>query len=213
MLLRIWETLTLSGGQIVGMHDSTLESHAPLRPSQIADLRLAASKMTGATRRAFQAEMALKYCGGNPLLAETIFGWGRHTVEVGLAESRTGFTCLGAQAAFSGRQPWEEVQPEAAEALGRLAEAHAQQDPTFRTTLAYTRLTAQAALAALQAQGYSADQLPSPSTMAAVLNRLGFRLRKVVKAKPQKKIAETDAIFANMEKKITRRSPRPMSNG
>lgn len=213
MLLRIWETLTLSGGQMVSMHDSTLESHASLRPSQIADLRLAASKMTGATRRAFQAEMALKYCGGNPLLAETLFGWGRHTVAVGLAERRTGIKCLGAQAAFSGRKPWEDTQPEAADALQRLADAHAQQDPTFRTTLAYTRLTAQAALAALQAQGYRADQLPSPSTMAAVLNRLGFRLRKVVKAKPQKKIAETDAIFANIEKKITRRSQRPMSRG
>jgi Rhodopirellula transposase DDE domain len=212
MLLRIWETRTLSGGHIVGMQDSTLESHESLRPSQIVDLRLAASKMTGATRRAFQAEMALKYCGGNPLLAETIFGWGRHTVEVGLAERRTGITCLGAQAAFSGRKPWEDTQPEAAEALGRLAEAHAQQDPTFRTTLAYTRLTAQAALAALRAQGDSEDQLPSPSTMAAVLNRLGFRLRKVVKAKPQKKIAETDAIFAKIEKKITKRSQRTTSN-
>ena len=212
MLLRIWETLTRSGGHIVGMHDSTLESQESLRPSQIVDLRLAASKMTGATRRAFQAEMALKYCGGNPLLAETLFGWGRHTVEMGLAERRTGIMCLGAQSAFSGRKPWEDTQPEAAEALGRLAEAHAQQDPTFRTTLAYTRLTAQAALEALRAQGYSEDQLPSPSTMAAVLNRTGFRLRKVVKAKPQKKIAETDAIFDNIEKKITRRSPRITSN-
>lgn len=212
MLLRIWETLTLSGGHIVGMQDSTLESHESLRPSQIVDLRLAASKMTGATRRAFQAEMALKYCGGTPLLAETIFGWGRHTVEVGLAERRTGIMCLGAQSAFSGRKPWEDTQPKAAEALWRLAEAHAQQDPTFRTTLAYTRLTAKAALEALRAQEYSEDQLPSPSTMAAVLNRMGFRLRKVVKAKPQKKIAETDAIFDNIEKKITKRSPRTTSN-
>jgi Rhodopirellula transposase DDE domain len=202
----------LSEGHIVGMHDSTLESPKPLRPSQIADLRLAAAKMTGATRRAFQAEMAVKYCGGNPLLAETIFGWGRHTVAVGLAERRTGFTCLGAQAAFSGRKPWEETQPEAAAALWRLAEAHAQQDPTFRTTLAYTRLTAKAALAALRAQGYREAQLPSLSTMAAVLNRLGFRLRKVVKAKPPKKIAETDAMVANIEKKITKRSPRITSN-
>jgi len=194
------------------MHDSMLESHEPLRPSQIADLRLAASKMTGATRRAFQAEMALKYCGGNPLLAETIFGWGRHTVAVGLAERRTGIRCLGAQSACSGRKPWDDTQPEAAQALWRLAEAHAQQDPTFRTTLAYTRLTAKAALEAMRAQGYSEDQLPSPSTMAAVLNRMGFRLRKVVKAKPQKKIAETDAIFANIEKKITKRSQRTTSN-
>ena len=212
MLLRIWETLTLSGGHIVGMQDSPLESHESLRPSQIVDLRLAASKMTGATRRAFQAEMALKYCGGNPLLAETIFGWGRHTVEVGLAERRTGIMCLGAQSACSGRKPWEDTQPEAAEALWRLADAHAQPDPTFRTTLAYTRLTAKAALEALRAQEYSEDQLPSPSTMAAVLNRMGFRLRKVVKAKPQKKIAETDAIFDNIEKKITKRSQRTTSN-
>jgi hypothetical protein len=36
--------------------------------------------------------------------------------------------------------------------------------------------------------------------MAEALNRLGFRLRKVVKAQPQKKIAETDAIFANTER-------------
>src|SRR5262252_539793 len=211
MLLGREEARTLSGGHIVGMQDSTLASYQSLRPSQIADLRLAAAKMTGATRRAFQAEMALKYCGGNPLLAETIFGWGRHTVEVGLAERRTGIVCLGAQVAFSGRKRWEDTQPEAAAALSRLAAAHAQQDPTFRTTLAYTRLTAQAALEALRAQGYETAQLPAPSTMAAVLNRMGFRLRKVIKAKPQKKIAETDAIFENIEKK-TKRRPRITSN-
>jgi hypothetical protein len=202
----------LSGSPIVGRHDSTLESHEPFRPSQIADLLLAASKRIGATKRAFQAEMALKYCGGNPLLAETIFGWGRHTVEVGLAERRTGILCLGAQSVFSGRKPWEDTQPVAAEALRRLAAGHAQQNPTFRTTLAYTRLTAKAALAALRTQGYSVNQLTSPSTMAMVLNRMGFRLRKVVKAKPQKKSAETDAIFANIEKKITQQSQWPTSN-
>jgi hypothetical protein len=48
--------------------------------------------------------------------------------------------------------------------------------------------------------------------MAAVLNRLGFWLRKVVKAKPHKKIAETDAICANIEKKTPQRSQRTTSN-
>ena len=196
----------------MGMQDSTLESPQSLRPSQIADLRLAASKMTGPTRRAFQAEMALKYCGGNPLLAETIFGWGRHTVAVGLAERRTGIMCLGAQSAFSGRKRWEDTNPEAADALSRLAEAQAQQDPTFRTTLAYTRLTAQAALEALRAHGYGTDQLPSPSTMAEGLNRRGFRLRTVVQATPQKKIDETDAIVDHMEKKPSKRQQRSRSN-
>ena len=140
------------------MHDTLLECCQPIRPSQIADLRLAASKMTGPQRRAFEAEMTVKYCGGNPLLAETIFGWGRRTIAVGLAERRTGILCLGAPSAFSGRKRWEEQYPEAADALRRLAEAHAQQDPTFRTTLASTRLTAHAALKALRAQGYSGEQ-------------------------------------------------------
>src|SRR5947209_13827130 len=134
------------------MQDSTLECRLSLSPSQIADLRLAASQMSGPTRRAFEAEMAVKYCGGNPLLAETVFGWGRRTVALGLAERRTGIICLGAQSAFSGRKRWEDQHPEVAEGLHQLAEAHAQQDPTFRTTLAYTRLTAKAALEALDAQ-------------------------------------------------------------
>jgi Rhodopirellula transposase DDE domain len=170
-------------------------------PEQRADIRLAASKMTGATRRSFEAEMTLKYCGSDARQAESVFGWGRHTVELGLAERRTGILCLGAQSAFSGRKRWEDAHPRAAEALCQLAESHAQQDPTFRTSLAYTRLTAQAALEELRAQGYDAAQLPAPSTMAQVLNRMGFRLRKVVKAKPQKKIKETDAIFANIKKR------------
>jgi len=196
----------------MGVPDSRLAFRQSLSPSQITDLRLAASKMTGPKRRAFEAEMTLKYCGGNPLLAETLCGWGRQTVALGLAERRTGIICLGAQSAFSGRKRWEDQQPQAAETLRQLAEAHAQQDPTFRTCLTYTRLTAKAALEALHEQGYGEDQLPSPSTMAEVLNRLGFRLRKVVKAKPQKKIPETDAIFDNVKKKMRKPSHRELSN-
>ena len=187
------------------MQDSTLAFQPLLSSSQIADLRLAASQLSGPKRRAFEAEMALKHCGGNPLLAETLFGWGRQTVALGLAERRTGILCLGAQSAFSGRKRWEERHPQVAEALRQLADAHAQQDPTFRTSLTYTRLTAQAAGKALREQGYSEEQLPSPSTMAEVLNRMGFRLRKVLKAKPQKKIKETEAIF----EKIKKRCPSP----
>ena len=194
------------------MSHATLPSRPSLSPSQIADLRLAASNMTGPQRRAFEAEMTLKYCGGNPLRAETRFGWGRHTVALGLAERRTGIICLGAQAAFSGRKRWEDLYPQGADALRQLADAHAQQDPTFRTSVTYTRLTAQAALKALRAQGYREAQLPSPSTMAVVLNRMGFRLRKVVKAKPQKKLKETDAIFDNIKKKMTKPGHQAASN-
>src|SRR5262249_56634334 len=93
-----------------------------------------------------------------------------------------------------------------------LAEGNAKKDRTFRTPLAYMRLTAKGALEALRAQGYGDDQLPAPSTMAEVLNRMGFRLRKVVKAKPQKKLKETDAIFDNIKKKTPKPRPRATSH-
>jgi hypothetical protein len=170
-------------------------------PQQIADLRLAASHMTGATRRAFQAEMTLKYCDGNARRAEDILGWGRQNIAVGLAEKRTGIVCRSLHAAFSGRRRWEDQYPEAAEALVELALAHAQQDPTFRTTVSYTRLTAKTALEGLRQKGMEEALLPAPSTMAVILNRLGFRLRNVVKSKPLKKVPQTEAIFANGKKK------------
>ncbi len=158
-----------------------------LNHSQIEDLRLASSKLLGAARRSFQAEMALKYCGGSARLAETIFGWGRNNVELGLAEKRMRITCIGAQAAFGGNKSWEERYPEAAASLREIAEAHAQQDPSFLTMIAYTRLTAAEAIKQLQQQGYTDEQVPAPSTMALILNRMGYRLKPVVKAKPKKK--------------------------
>src|SRR5439155_23872276 len=113
------------------MQDSTLECRPSLSPSQIADLRLAASQMSGPKRRAFEAEMAVKYCGGNPLLAETLFGWGRQTVALGLAERRTGLVCLGAQSACSGRKRWGDQYQQVAEAISQIAHAHAHIDPKF----------------------------------------------------------------------------------
>lgn len=115
-----------------------------------------------------------------------MLGWNRDTVELGLHERRTGLTCVGAQGACCGTWRWEEKYPAVAEALWTLAEAHGQQDPSFRGARSYTRLTAAEAVQRLRAQGFPEEALPSPSTMAAVLNRNGYRLRRVVKAKPQK---------------------------
>jgi hypothetical protein len=106
--------------------------------------------------------MALKYCEGNARIAERVFGWGRVNIEVGLAEKRTGIVCIGAQAVFRGIKRWEEKYPEAAAALVKLAESHSQQDPTFQSSIAYTRLTVKEALKQLQSQGFS----PLPSPMA-----------------------------------------------
>jgi len=46
-----WGMPSLSEGHTMGIQGSTLASHQPLGPSQIADLRLAAPKMTVPKRR------------------------------------------------------------------------------------------------------------------------------------------------------------------
>lgn len=176
-------------------------SEALLSASQIDDLRLAACKMSGAARRSYQAQMTLKYCGGNARMAERVFGWGRVNIEVGLSEHRSGIICVGAQTGYSGSKRWEHKHPEAAAALGALAEAHAQQDPTFESTVAYTRLTAGQALEQLRQQGFGPEQLPALSTMAVILNRMGYRLQPVVKAKPQKNsLKQTPSLTTSVQK-------------
>lgn len=97
---------------------------APLSASQIEDLKLASSKMTGAERRSFQAAMAVKYGGGSARQPERVFGWNRDTVELGLNERRTGVMCLGAQSAYCGSRAWEEKHADVAEALWVLADCH-----------------------------------------------------------------------------------------
>lgn len=176
-------------------------------PGDIEDIRNAAMKMSGRERRTFLAEMTLKYCEGNVRKAETVFGWGRKTIETGLGEKRTGLICIGSQSFYSGRKRWEEHHPDATGKLLEIAESHAQQDPDFRTAIAYTRLTAPEALRQLSNQGLEAHELPSRSTMAEILNRSGYRLRKVIKARPQKKSKKPTPFSPISKKKMNRPKP------
>ena len=159
-----------------------------LSNEQVKDLKLAAAKMVGAKRRAFVAQMTNKYYQGSARKAERELGWKRTMVEKGLAEEQSGIECIGAQSYRSGSKRWEKKQPEAAIKLKDIAEEHGQQDPSFKTTIAYTRLTARQAIEELRQSGYEEKQLPAPSTMTIILNRMGYRLRPVMKAKPQKKL-------------------------
>jgi hypothetical protein len=144
--------------------------------------------------------MTLTYCGGDARQAESVCGWGRPRVELGLAARRPDILCLGAPSAGRGRTRWEDEHPHVAEALGPVAEAQAHHDPTVRTSWASTRLTAQATLKAWHAQGSDTAHLPAPRTMARGLTRLGWRFRQVVKATPHKKRTETAAIVDHSKK-------------
>ena len=149
----------------------------------------AARLLTGAKRRAYQAECATMFCQGNARQAETIFGWGRETVSLGLHEQRSGITCLGNFTA-RGSKKMEVLRPRLEADIRALADAHSQADPQLKTSLAYTRLSAQAVRRALVAEkGWNEADLPAERTMTTVLNRLGHRLRAVTKTRPEKKRA------------------------
>jgi len=67
-----------------------------LTSAMIETIRSAARRLTGFSRRQFQAEVATQYCDGSARKAERTFGWGRSAVEKGLCEKRTGLRCADA---------------------------------------------------------------------------------------------------------------------
>lgn len=163
----------------------------------IATIQLAARKLTGFERREFMAEMALKYCDRSARKAETMFGWGRVAVNIGLNEKRTGIRCLDNFQA-RGRHKTEVQTPQLAKEIKRLVEPHAQADPKFQTTLAFMRITARAVRNELLKDEELKAVVPSRQTVGEILHRLGYRLRRVLKARPEKKNSQTNAIFANV---------------
>src|SRR5437763_6097667 len=164
----------------------------------IASFKDAARKLTGPKRRAFQAQVTLDYLDGSVWKAERVFGWSHHTVTLGLHELRTGITCLGNFSARGNRKT-EEKFPELEADIRALADPESQADPKFQSPFLYTRMTAKAVRKALIDQnGWTDEELPHVNTIGEILNRLGYKLRRVQKAKPLKKIKDTEAIFANV---------------
>ncbi len=169
----------------------------------------AAKKLTGYKRRAFQAQTTLDLLDGNARQAEREFGWGRETVNKGLHELKSGLRCYDAYQA-RGNKPIEEKIPELADDIAAIVDPKSQAEPRFRTTLAYTRITAKAVRETLIAEkGYTNEELPCDRTIDNLLNRLGYRLRRVQKTKPVKKIPEVDEIFANVQQENERADADP----
>jgi hypothetical protein len=169
-----------------------------LTEAVIASLKDAARKLTGPKRRAFQAQVTLDYLDGSVWKAERVFGWSHHTVTLGLNELRTGIICMGNFSA-RGNHKTEEKFPKLEADMRALADPESQADPKFQSTFLYTRITAKAMRQALIDQkGWTDEELPHVTTIGEILNRLGYKMRRVQKTKPLKKIRETDAIFDNV---------------
>ncbi len=172
----------------------------PLSKRYIATLKDAAKKLTGEKRRAFEGQVTLDYFNSKPYLAEQTLGWDRKTIELGINELRTGIVCVGNFKA-RGNKKTEVKNPQLEADIIALAEPQSQTDPKFQTLFKYTRITAKGMrMALITEKGWQHKDLPCEKTIGTILNRLGYCLRRVQKAKPLKKIPETDAIFDNLNK-------------
>ena len=157
-----------------------------LTPKTIETMRDAAGKLTGPKRRAFEARVSLDYLVGDARLTETVFGWSRHTVAKGIKELNSGRVIPDAPRAHKPKT--EEANPRLAKDIIDLVEPHSQTDPKFQGLLKYTRLTAKAVREMLiEHKHYSSAELPHENTIGSMLNRMGYKMRRVLKAKPQKK--------------------------
>lgn len=144
----------------------------------------AAKKLTGNRKREFMAKVAADYFEGSARQAETVLGWNRHSVQLGLHERRTGIVCVDNYRA-RGRHKSEEILPNLEQEIRSLVDAQSQADPKFASTFCYARISARAVREALvNSLGYDEAQLPSRQTMGEILNRLGYRLKKHKKLNP-----------------------------
>jgi hypothetical protein len=170
----------------------------------IQTIQSAAQLLTGHKRRRFQAETALKYCNGSARQAERVFGWGRAAVDTGLNELRTGIRCLDAYE-LRGRKKSEELRPELVDHIHQMVDPDAQADPKFQTPFAFTRITARAVRDALLAVPELNDCVPSRQTVGELLNRIGYRLRRVLKTRPEKKSPKPTRSSKTSEPPVPRR--------
>jgi hypothetical protein len=149
-----------------------------------ATLKDAAKKLTGHRKRDFMAKVAQDYFEGSARKTETVLGWGRATVQLGLQERRSGIVCVDNYRA-RGRHKSETVLKDLEADIRELVDDKAQADPKFQSTFLYSRMSAAAVREALiREQDYQESQLPSRQTIGAVLNRMGYRLKKHKKSNP-----------------------------
>ena len=160
-------------------HPPNLEASLSMLTEAVkATFKDAGQKLTGNRKRDFMAKVTEDYLDGSARQAETVFGWNRHSVQLGLHERRSGIVCVDNYRA-RGRDKSEEKLPNLEADIRSLVERHTQADPKFQSTFAYARISARAVREALvNEKGYLETELPKRQTIGSILNRMGYRLKK-----------------------------------
>jgi hypothetical protein len=147
----------------------------------------AAKALKGSQRRLFMAKTVQAMGRGGQRWAREHLGWCRDTIRKGTHELRSGMTCVDAFSARR-RQPAEEHLPRLLDDIRDIVDGQSQADPRFQTDRLFVRISAAEVRRRLIAEkGYTDEELPTQQTINTKLNRLGYRLTKVAKCRPQKR--------------------------
>lgn len=98
-----------------------------------------------------------------------------------------------------GRKKITERYPELKEDITKVIEGKLYTDPHFETEQLFCSLTIDEVMKKLLNLGKYNYKFISRSSLANLLNEMGYNLKKVKRNKPLKKIKETDAIFQNVK--------------
>ena len=138
------------------------------------------------SRRCAMGEVTLLLLDGKHRVAESVFGWSRSAVEIGINEFQTGISCVN-DISPRLKPRTEEKNPKLLAEIRAIMEPESESESSLRTTLLYTNMTATAVYDALVEKGWSAESLPTVRTISNILDRQDYRLRTVAKTKVQKK--------------------------
>lgn len=146
---------------------------------------------------------------GGQRLAERTLGFDRGTVRKGEHELRTGIVCVDGRAGKPRRGVLERL-PNLERDMRDVVDCWSQTDPRFRTTRRHSDLTvAEVVQRLIEDKGYGDLELPSNETIRKLMHRFGYKLQRVQKAKPKKKIPQTDEIFERLHEVHAEASESP----
>lgn len=145
-------------------------------------------KEKGCKRRQFMARVVMLLGPGGQLMAERELGWDRKTIIKGRKEIESGINCID-NCSQRGRKSALENFPNLKEDIIEIVDPISQTDPTFRTQNLYSPISANEVRRRLiENMGYDPEKIPTERTIATILNKLGFKLKKVAKTKVKKKL-------------------------
>jgi len=160
------------------------------------------NELKGSKRRIALAKISEAIGKGGQTVVAKGFKVSRDTVRKGLYELKSEITIVDNFNA-RGRKNIEEKLLGLLEDITDIVDSQSQTDPSFKTTRLFTRITVKEVRNQLIKQkNYEDADLPTNQTLNNKITKLGYKLKKVQKVKPLKKLEQTPVILLALARQV-----------